>query len=99
MTTGFFTMLLTENLISGNALAGITLVTTDNSLISKNDIRESENGIFVDAESNDNRIESNKAQRNRVDLNNANGLATNVNRNGYSDNNCETSNPSGLCTS
>jgi parallel beta-helix repeat protein len=90
---------LTENLISGNVLAGISLVTTDNSLISKNDIRESENGIFVDAESNDNRIESNKAQRNRVDLNNANGLATNVNQNGFSDNNCQISNPSGLCTS
>jgi parallel beta-helix repeat protein len=90
---------LTENLISGNVLTGISLVTTDNSLISKNDIRESENGIFVDPESNDNRIESNKAQRNRVDLNNANGLATNVNQNGFSDNNCEISNPSGLCTS
>jgi parallel beta-helix repeat protein len=90
---------LTENLMTGNVLAGITLVTTDNSLISKNDIRESENGIFVDAESNDNRIESNKAQRNKVDLNNANGLATNVNHNGFSDNNCQISNPSGLCTS
>ncbi len=90
---------LTENLMTGNVLAGITLVTTDNSLISKNDIRESENGIFVDPESNDNRIESNKALRNTVDLNNANGLATNVNQNGFSDNNCETSNPSGLCTS
>jgi hypothetical protein len=31
-------------------------------------------------------------------LNNANGLATNVNSNIFSDNNCETSNPSGLCT-
>jgi parallel beta-helix repeat protein len=90
---------LTENLISGNILTGISLVTTDNSLISKNDIRESENGIFVDPESNDNRIESNKALRNRVDLNNANGLATNVNQDGFSDNNCQISNPSGLCTS
>jgi Periplasmic copper-binding protein (NosD) len=89
---------LTGNLMTANVLAGITLVTTDNSLISKNDIRESENGIFVDPESNDNTIESNKAQRNRVDLNNANGLATNVNQNGYSGNNCELSNPSGLCT-
>ena len=90
---------LTENLLTGNVLAGITFVATDNSLISKNDIRESENGIFVDPESKDNRIESNKALRNKVDLNNANGLATNVNQNGFSDNNCETSNPSGLCTS
>src|SRR5215212_4042407 len=90
---------LTENLMTGNVLTGISLVTTDDSLISKNDIRESENGIFVDPESNDNRIESNKAQRNKVDLNNANGLATNVNQNGYSDNKCKISNPSGLCTS
>src|SRR5215213_5278202 len=90
---------LSENLITANVLTGISLVTTDNSLISKNDIRESENGIFVDPESNDNRIESNKAQRNKVDLNNANGLATNVNQNGYSDNKCKISNPSGLCTS
>ena len=90
---------LTQNLMTSNVLTGISLVATDNSLISKNDIREGENGIFIDAESNDNRIESNKAQRNRVDLNNANGLATNINQNGFSDNNCETSNPSGLCTS
>jgi parallel beta-helix repeat protein len=90
---------LTENLMTGNVLAGITFVATDNSLISKNDLRESENGLFVDPESNDNRIESNKALRNKVDLNNANGLATNVNQNGFSDNNCELSNPSGLCTS
>src|SRR5215208_1233658 len=90
---------LSENLITANVLTGISLVTTDNSLISKNDIRESENGIFVDPESNDNRIESNKAQRNKVDLNNANGLATNVNQNGFSDNKCKISNPSGLCTS
>jgi hypothetical protein len=30
-------------------------------------------------------------------LNNANGLATNVNSNSFTDNNCEISNPSGLC--
>ena len=90
---------LTENLMTGNVLAGITFVTTDNSLISKNDIRESENGIFVDADSDGNRIESNDVFRNKVDLNNANGLATNINQNGFSGNNCELSNPSGLCTS
>jgi hypothetical protein len=70
----------------------------DNSLISKNNIRESENGLLVDSESNANRIESNDVLGNKVDLNNANGLATNVNQNGYSNNNCEISNPSGLCT-
>jgi parallel beta-helix repeat protein len=89
---------LDENLVSGNQLAGITLNSTDDSLLSKNNVRESENGIFVDSDSNGNRIESNDLLRNTVDLNNANGLATNVNSNIFSDNNCETSNPSGLCT-
>jgi nitrous oxidase accessory protein NosD len=89
---------LTENLMTGNVLAGITFVATDNSLISKNDIRESENGLLVDPGSNGNRIESNDILENELDLNNANGLAINVNSNNFSDNNCETSNPSGLCT-
>ena len=89
---------LIENFITGNQLAGIALNTTDDSLISKNDIRESENGIFVDVQSNGNRIESNDIFENMVDLNNANGLAINVNSNTFSDNTCETSNPSGLCT-
>jgi parallel beta-helix repeat protein len=88
---------LTQNLITANQLVGITLNTTDNSLISKNDVRESHNGIFVDPESNGNRIESNDLFENGVDLNNANGLAINVNSNSFSANNCETSNPSGLC--
>ena len=88
---------LTENLVSGNALAGITFVNTRDAMISTNNVLESENGIFVDAQSSDNTIDSNNVLRNTVDLNNANGLATNVNSNGYSDNNCAISNPSGLC--
>jgi parallel beta-helix repeat protein len=89
---------LTENLVSGNLLAGITLNATNNSLISKNNVRESPNGIFVDSQSNGNRIESNDILENELDLNNANGLSTDINQNQYSNNNCETSNPSGLCT-
>jgi parallel beta-helix repeat protein len=88
---------LTENLVSGNQLAGITFVNTRDSMISTNNILESENGIFVDAQSSDNTIDSNNILRNTVDLNNANGLATNVNSNSFSDNNCAISNPSGLC--
>lgn len=88
---------LRENLLTGNVLAGITFVATGESLVSTNNVIESENGIFVDPQSSDNRIESNNVLRNKVDLNNANGLATNVNQNGYSDNNCQISNPSGLC--
>ncbi len=90
---------LTENLMTGNVLAGISFMTTDDSLISKNDVRASHNGIYVDSESNTNRIESNDVVENELDLNNANGLAINVNSNSFSDNKCETSNPSGLCTS
>jgi nitrous oxidase accessory protein NosD len=88
---------LDENLVSGNQLAGITFVNTRTSMISTNNILESENGIFVDAQSSDNTIDSNNILRNTVDLNNANGLATNVNSNSFTDNNCEISNPSGLC--
>ncbi len=88
---------LTHNLVTGNQLAGITLVNTDGSIISKNNIRENHNGIFVDAESNGNRVESNDFFENEIDLNNANGLAINVNSNNFLDNNCETSNPTGLC--
>jgi nitrous oxidase accessory protein NosD len=88
---------LRENLLTGNVLAGITFVATGESLVSTNNVIESENGIFVDPQSSDNTIESNNVLRNKVDLNNANGLATNVNQNGYSDNNCQISNPSGLC--
>ena len=88
---------LTENLISGNQLAGITYVNTRASMISANNILESDNGIFVDAQSSDNRIEFNNVLRNTVDMNNANGLAINVNSNSFADNNCEISNPSGLC--
>ena len=90
---------LTENLMTSNVLTGISLVATDDSLISKNDVRESHNGIYIDSESNSNRIDSNDVLDNELDLNNANGLAINVNSNSFSDNDCETSNPSGLCTS
>jgi parallel beta-helix repeat protein len=89
---------LTKNVITGNQLAGITLVATDDSLISNNDVKESQNGTYVDSGSNGNKIESNDVLENELDLNNANGLAINVNSNSFSDNKCETSNPSGLCT-
>jgi nitrous oxidase accessory protein NosD len=88
---------LDENLVSGNQLAGITFVNTRDSMISTNNILESENGIFVDAQSNNDKVQFNNVLRNTVDLNNANGLATNVNSNSFTDNNCEISNPSGLC--
>ncbi len=86
-----------NNLMNENELAGVTFVNTDNSAINGNNIQGSQNAVFLDSQSTGNVIEFNNAHENLVDLNNANGLAPNINQNGFSDNNCEVSNPSGLC--
>jgi hypothetical protein len=86
-----------NNLMDGNALAGITFVNTDGSAISSNNVQGSQNAIFLDSQSTENTVQLNNAHDNVVDLNNANGLAPNVNQNTFSDNNCQVSNPSGLC--
>jgi hypothetical protein len=83
--------------MDGNALAGVTFVNTDESAMSSNNIQGSQNAIFLDAQSTENIVQLNNAHDNVVDINNANGLAPNVNQNTYSDNNCQVSNPSGLC--
>ncbi|MGA7369994.1 MAG: NosD domain-containing protein [Nitrososphaeraceae archaeon] len=86
-----------SNLMSGNLLAGVTFVDTLNSKVAMNSVHGSQNGIFLDGQSSNNAIDANNLQGNVVDLNNANGLPTNINNNQYTENNCETSNPSGLC--
>jgi parallel beta-helix repeat protein len=93
------------NQLSQNGLAAVTLVNTDDSTISLNNIAETGQGlttggtgIFLDAQSNNNLIDSNNVLRNTVDINNANGLAPNINTNTFQANNCILSNPSGLCT-
>jgi parallel beta-helix repeat protein len=88
---------LSSNLMSGNLLAGITFVNTHQSEISMNNIDGSQNGIFLDAQSSDNIVEANNVLENVLDVNNANGLAPNINNNEFSANNCEVSNPSGIC--
>lgn len=88
---------LTSNLMSGNLLAGITFVNTHGAEVSMNNIDGSQNGVFLDAQSSDNIIEANNVLGNLVDLNNANGLPTNINNNQYTENNCQVSNPSGIC--
>ena len=87
-----------NNLMNGNGLAGVTFVNTDESTISDNNINGSQNAIFLDAQSAINTIQMNDARDNAVDINNANGLAPTVNQNVYSNNRCQTSNPSGLCS-
>jgi parallel beta-helix repeat protein len=89
---------LTTNLFKANDLAGVTLVNSAANELSMNTIQGSVNGIFADGQSTDNNINSNNVLQNRgVDLNNGNGLPTNINNNVFTDNNCNTSVPDGLC--
>lgn len=86
-----------DNLMDKNALAGVILVDTDDSTINDNKIQGSQNGVFLDSQSNRNKVQLNDAYNNTADINNANGLSPTVNQNIFSDNNCQVSNPSGLC--
>jgi parallel beta-helix repeat protein len=86
-----------NNIIYQNALAGITLVNTDNGVLTLNSITESGNGLYVDNQSNNNNVNFNNVLLNTVDINNANGLPVNTNANTFDQNNCMTSNPSGIC--
>ncbi|HZD36256.1 MAG TPA: NosD domain-containing protein [Nitrososphaeraceae archaeon] len=86
-----------SNLMNGNLLAGITFVNTQQSKIGMNNVVGSQNGVFLDGQSKQNTISANNVLQNVIDLNNANGLPTNINANQYVDNSCETSNPSGMC--
>ena len=86
-----------SNLMNGNLLAGITFVNTQQSNVGMNNVVGSQNGVFLDGQSKQNTISANNGLENVIDLNNANGLPTNINANQYVDNSCSTSNPSGLC--
>ncbi len=89
---------LTTNLFKSNDLAGVTLVNSASNELSMNTIQGSVNGIFLDGQSTKNIVDSNNVLQNRgVDLNNGNGLPTNINDNVFGDNNCNTSVPDGLC--
>lgn len=89
---------LNTNLFKANDLAGVTLVNSANNELSMNTIQGSVNGIFLDGQSTKNNVNSNNVLQNRgVDLNNGNGLPTNINDNVFGDNNCNTSVPDGLC--
>jgi parallel beta-helix repeat protein len=88
---------ITSNLMSGNQLAGITFVNTKGSTMDMNNIHGSQDGVFLDEQSSDNKINANSVLQNAVDINNANGLPININFNQFAENNCGASNPSGLC--
>jgi Periplasmic copper-binding protein (NosD) len=86
-----------SNLMDANANAGVTLVNTNESAVSSNNIQGSQNGVFLDAQSTENTIQLNNAHDNVVDLNNADGASPTINRNTFADNDCMESNPAGLC--
>ena len=86
-----------DNILYQNTLAGITLVNSDNGVLTLNSITESGNGLYVDNQSNNNNVNFNNVLLNTIDLNNANGLPVNTNANTFDQNNCMTSNPSGIC--
>lgn len=87
----------TNSFIS-NDLAGIVFVNSGRGDVSMNSIYGSVTGMFVDGQSTENKITYNNVFKNSVvDLNNANGLPVNVNDNLFTDNNCNTSIPVGLC--
>jgi parallel beta-helix repeat protein len=85
------------NILTGNALAGITMVNSFGSTLAMNTVEGSTNGIFLDPQSHDNVVDSNTALKNVQDLNNANGLPPNINKNDFKNDLCTTSSPSGLC--
>jgi len=88
---------IVNNIIFDNDLAGITLVNSDDAKVSLNSITESNNGLYIDNQSNDNFLFWNNVKLNTIDINNANGLPVNTNNNQFDQNNCDTSNPSGIC--
>jgi parallel beta-helix repeat protein len=85
------------NQMSQNRLSGVTLINTGNSLINGNNILNTTNGIFLDTQSSLNYVDFNNVFNNLLDINNANNLPININDNYYTNNNCMTSLPSGLC--
>ena len=86
-----------NNILYQNTLAGITIVNSDNGVVTLNSITESGNGLYVDNQSTQNNINFNNVLLNTIDINNANGLPVNTNTNTFDQNNCMTSNPSGIC--
>ena len=90
-------LVLKNNLITDNQLSGITLVNTNQSVMEGNNVKGSGIGLFLDQPSNQNQINYNNLMYNTVDINNANGLAINLNSNQYYQNKCIVSEPAGLC--
>jgi parallel beta-helix repeat protein len=87
-----------QNMLTDNQLAGVTLVNSASNVLDFNTITGSVNGVFLDGQSTKNNVNTNTiVQNSGVDINNGNGLPTNINQNAFTDNLCHTSVPDGLC--
>ena len=87
-----------QNMLTDNQLAGVTLVNSAENVLDFNTITGSVNGVFLDGQSTENNVNTNTiVQNSGVDINNGNGLPTNINENAFTDNLCHTSVPDGLC--
>lgn len=88
------------NQIVANLEEGILILgSSDNVVAANNMYGNGDNGIFLDPMSEGNHIDYNTVfGHETADLNNADGMPTNVNQNSFGDNNnCGTSLPGGLC--
>jgi nitrous oxidase accessory protein NosD len=88
------------NLIAANEKEGIVLSDSDKyGIFGNNVFGNGKDGIFLDAQSFDNSVDLNNVFGHEdADINNANGLPTNINRNNFGvNNNCGLSLPGGLC--
>jgi parallel beta-helix repeat protein len=89
-------LVIRDNNMTGNELAGITLVNTDGSQVGVNSISGSRNGIFLDVQSTMNTIANNNVSENVVDINNADGLLS-TDQNDFLNNTCSASTPNEIC--
>src|SRR5215213_9167147 len=98
--SGFSGGVTAFNQIVANLREGILLIgSSDNVVAANNMYGNGANGIYLDPMSQGNNIDYNTVfGHETADLNNADGMPTNVNQNSFGDNNnCGTSLPGGLC--
>jgi len=86
-----------DNKFYNNDLARVLFMGTYKSQIDANSISASHDGIHIYENSTYNKIINNTAIKNKVDINNADGLPITVNDNDYVNNKCSTSKPHSIC--
>jgi parallel beta-helix repeat protein len=88
------------NQVVSNGAAGLVYLNSNDNVIAGNGVfGNGETGIFLDGQSSGNTVDYNIVfGHSDADMNNANGMATNINDNTFGENNkCGTSTPAGLC--